>query len=77
MRPDAHAGPTDLKLIPLKSDEETEGLTCVSVPFVSFLLSLLCAQRLHVPAIASRRIKVRIFFIYRCLDELFTNTKLR
>jgi hypothetical protein len=77
MRPEAHAGPTDLKLIPLKSDEDTEGLTWVSVPFVSFLLSLLCAHRLHVPAIARRRIRVRIFFIYRCLDELFMKTKLR
>jgi len=38
MRPEAHAGPIDLKLIPLKSDDDTAGLIWLSDPFASYVI---------------------------------------
>jgi hypothetical protein len=63
MRPDAHAGPTDLNEMALKNDEGTEGFTWLSVDFASFLVSFFCAHRLHEPANTNTIINVRIFFI--------------
>ena len=63
IRPDAQAGPTDLKEIPGKRDDETDGLIWLSDPLVSFFASLFCAHRPPDPASTITINKVRIFFI--------------
>lgn len=63
IRPEAHAGPTDLKETAPKNEEGTEGLIWLSDGFASFLVSFFCAHRLKEPASNNAKINVRTFFI--------------